>query len=79
MILSGWEEIMQQVICIHGPAEGILPERKKLLNDSLLMFFTGFTRFSSEVQKVNTQSYAEKTAQLKQMLALVDQAHRELK
>ncbi len=52
----------------------IHPERKKLLNDSLLMFFTGFTRFSSEVQKVNTQSYAEKTAQLKQMLALVDQA-----
>ena len=29
----------------------ISPERKKRLCDSLLMFFTGFTRFSSEVQK----------------------------
>ena len=31
----------------------ISPERKKRLNDNLMMFFTGFTRFSSEIQKVN--------------------------
>ena len=31
----------------------ISPDRKRQLNDNLLMFFTGFTRFSSEVQKVN--------------------------
>ncbi len=29
----------------------ISPERKKQLNDNLMMFFTGFTRFSSDVQK----------------------------
>ncbi len=52
----------------------IHPERKKHLNDNLLMFFTGFTRFSSEMQKVNAVGYAERTAQLKEMLALVDAA-----
>lgn len=52
----------------------ISPERKKQLNDNLMMFFTGFTRFSSEVQKANASSKADKTAQLKQMLALVDEA-----
>lgn len=52
----------------------ISPERKQQLNDNLLMFFTGFTRFSSEVQKANASSKEDKTAQLKQMLALVDQA-----
>ena len=31
----------------------IHPERKKKLNSNLLMFFTGFTRFSSDMQKVN--------------------------
>jgi D-glycero-alpha-D-manno-heptose-7-phosphate kinase len=50
----------------------ISPERKKELNDNLLMFFTGFTRFSSEVQKVN--AVGDKKAQLKEMYALVDEA-----
>lgn len=52
----------------------IHPERKKQLNDNLLMFFTGFTRFSSEMQKVNATGYAEKIKQLKQMYELVDEA-----
>jgi D-glycero-alpha-D-manno-heptose-7-phosphate kinase len=52
----------------------ISPERKKQLNNNLMMFFTGFTRFSSEVQKANASSKEGKTAQLKQMLALVDEA-----
>lgn len=56
----------------------IHPERKKQLNDNLLMFFTGFTRFSSDMQKVNAVGYAEKIAQLKEMLALVDEAERVL-
>lgn len=47
-------------------------ERKKELEMSLLMFFTGFTRFSSDMQKVNC--VADKTAQLREMLALVDEA-----
>lgn len=56
----------------------ISPERKKQLNQNLLMFFTGFTRFSSEVQKANAQSKEDKTAQLKEMHSLVDDAERVL-
>lgn len=56
----------------------ISPERKRRLNDNLLMFFTGFTRFSSDVQKANKQSYHDKTAELKEMLSLVDDAERVL-
>lgn len=54
----------------------ISPERKKQLNQNLMMFFTGFTRFSSEVQKANAVNAEDKTAQLKRMLALVDDAER---
>lgn len=50
----------------------ISPERKKQLNQNLLMFFTGFTRFSSDVQKANAAGKTDKTAQLKEMLSLVD-------
>lgn len=43
------------------------------------MFFTGFTRFSSDVQKANAVgNKQDKTAQLKEMLALVDDAERVL-
>lgn len=53
----------------------ISPERKKQLNDNLLMFFTGFTRFSSDVQKANAGGQKEdKTARLKNMYELVDEA-----
>ena len=52
----------------------IHPDRKKELNDNLLMFFTGFTRFSSEMQKANQAGYDEKIKQLQQMYALVDEA-----
>lgn len=50
----------------------ISPERKKQLNQNLMMFFTGFTRFSSDVQKANAAGKTDKTAQLKEMLSLVD-------
>lgn len=56
----------------------ISPERKKQLNQNLLMFFTGFTRFSSDVQKSNNVSTAEKMAQLREMLSLVDDAEKVL-
>lgn len=56
----------------------ISPERKKMLNDNLLMFFTGFTRFSSDVQKANNVSAVEKRNQLKEMYALVDEAEKVL-
>ena len=53
----------------------ISPERKKQLNNNLLMFFTGFTRFSSDVQKTNNISGSEnKRTKLKKMYALVDEA-----
>lgn len=60
-----------EVVPLH-----ISEDRKKQLNQNLMLFFTGFTRFSSDVQKVNNVSAEEKTAQLKQMLALVDDAQR---
>lgn len=60
-----------QPIIIH-------PDRKKQLNDNLLMFFTGFTRFSSDMQKVNQEGYDEKIKQLQQMYALVDDAEKVL-
>ena len=52
----------------------ISPERKKQLDDNLLMFFTGFTRFSSDVQKANAAGHIDKTKQKLEMLALVDDA-----
>lgn len=53
-------------------------DRKKQLNYNLMMFFTGFTRFSFDLQKTNAIRYAEKTAQLKEMLTLVDNAEKVL-
>lgn len=53
----------------------ISPQRKKQLNDNLLMFFTGFTRFSSEVQKANNMDKTEnRVILLKKMYELVDEA-----
>lgn len=52
----------------------ISPERKRQLNQNLMMFFTGFTRFSAEMQTVNNVTAKSKTAQLLEMLKLVDEA-----
>lgn len=52
----------------------ISPERKKLLNDNLMLFFTGFTRISAQIQESTKTSISQKTEQLKQMLKLVDEA-----
>ena len=55
----------------------ISPDRKRELNENLLMFFTGFTRLSSTVQTANAASVkdeAAKTASLLEMLKLVDTA-----
>lgn len=52
----------------------IHPDKKKLLNDSLMLFFTGISRFSSEVQKDTMSNQDKKIAQLKEMLSLVDDA-----
>lgn len=52
----------------------IHPDRKELLNDSLMLFYTGVTRFSAEVQKDTMSNQQEKLSQLKDMLSLVDDA-----
>lgn len=55
----------------------ISPERKKTLNDNLMMFFTGFTRFSSDVQKANAGTKEKqkiKEKRLLEMFSLVDEA-----
>lgn len=54
----------------------ISPERKKELNDNLLMFFTGFTRFSSDIQKEISIGKSEKMKQLKELQLLVDEAEK---
>lgn len=52
----------------------ISPGHKQRLNDNLLLFFTGFSRFSSEIQKSTEAAIKDKTAQLREMLALVNEA-----
>lgn len=49
-------------------------ERKQLLNSNLLMFFTGFTRLSSDIQKANKGGGEEKKARLLSMLELTKEA-----
>ncbi len=57
----------------------ISPERKEKLNKNLFMFFTGFTRFSSDIQKINNENKNDKEkkeATLKKMYELVDEAEK---
>ncbi len=54
----------------------INPERKKKLNARLMLFFTGFSRFSSDIQKGTEKSMKDKTAQLLEMYSLVDDAEK---
>lgn len=57
----------------------ISPERKKQLNNNLLMFFTGFVRFSSEVQKANAVTDRDgKNDRLSKMYELVNEAEQVL-
>ncbi len=52
----------------------ISPERKRMLNDNLMLFFTGFSRFSSDIAKVQESALEEKNQRLLEMLKLVDDA-----
>lgn len=49
-------------------------QRKAELNRRLLLFFTGFTRFSAEVQKQTSANLNEKIRQLLAMKDMVDEA-----
>ena len=52
----------------------ISPQRKQQLDDNLMLFFTGFTRFSADIQKSTKLTMQEKHKQLEEMLRLVDEA-----
>lgn len=49
-------------------------ERKQKLNDCLMLFFTGFSRFSSDIAKSQEASVKAKEADLLEMKQLVDEA-----
>ena len=55
----------------------ISPERKKYLNQNLMMFFTGFTRFSAQIQADNQKlKMQDKKNQLQEMYEMVGEAER---
>ncbi|MBQ3670838.1 MAG: hypothetical protein II921_05110, partial [Treponema sp.] len=54
----------------------ISPERKNALNDKLMLFFTGLSRFSSDIQKDTEKSMKDKTKELIEMHHLVDEAEK---
>ncbi len=56
----------------------ISPERKNQLRKNLMMFFTGFTRYSAKIQSVNLAAKEEKIPYLLEMLQLVDEAEKVL-
>ncbi len=53
-------------------------ERMKEFQDSLLLFFTGFSRYSSEVVAEQLQNVPQKNKELREMAAMVDQGLRVL-
>lgn len=49
-------------------------ERKKLLNGNLMLFFTGFARFSGKIAAAQEKNINEKLTELNEMKKLVDEA-----
>lgn len=54
----------------------ISKERKQELSDNLLLFFTGFTRFSSEIAKEQILNTKKKLSELHQIKQIVDEAEK---
>ena len=50
----------------------ISPQRKNEFNDNLLLFFTGFSRFSADVQKETKKHLNDRKKELLEILRLVD-------
>lgn len=87
---GGWQD---QIAAAYGglnrinfDAEGyevspiiISSQRKQVLNNNLMLFFTGFSRFSSEIQTDTQKNIKDKTKQLLEMKALVDEAEKILR
>lgn len=51
-------------------------ERKETLNQNLMLFFTGFSRFSSEIQTETQRNLKNQKESLIEMLQLVDEAEK---
>ena len=52
-----------------------IPQKRiQTLQDNMMLYFTGTTRYASEIAKKKVESFTEKEAQVKQMSSLVDQA-----
>lgn len=56
----------------------ISPSRKEQLNQNLMLFFSGFSRFSSDIQKDARQDRRQKERQLLELYGLVDEAEKVL-
>lgn len=54
----------------------VSPERKRALNRNLMLFFTGFTRFSAEIQAETKEKISNHTKQLLEMKQLVTEAEK---
>lgn len=52
----------------------ISPDRKRMLNKRLMLFFTGFSRLSSEIQEKNKNNMKQNENILREMYGLVNQA-----
>lgn len=52
----------------------ISPGRREQLNKNLMLFFTGFSRFSADIQKETKKNLKENSKQLLEMKSLVDEA-----
>ena len=53
----------------------ISSDRKKELNDNLMLFFTGFSRFSADLAAAQEKNIDNKISILKEMQSLVQEAH----
>ena len=51
-------------------------ERKQRLNSNLLMFFTGLSRYSFEIQETTREAMSRKKTELTEMLKMVDAAEK---
>ena len=51
-------------------------ERREALNQKLMLFFTGFSRISSDIAAAQTAAVHDKIAELQEMCCLVDEAER---
>lgn len=54
----------------------ISEERRSTLDNNLVMFFTGFTRFSSDIQKKNLSDKQSRLTQLKEIKSLVNEGEK---